>query len=256
MSKKNVFTISDEEFARIFPDMPSEDIATRYSMTPSQVKRRARLLRLYKSPACRSASSTRTNMGHPKKPETREKIRQALLGRTLPKEHVDNMRRGSKHSLKVKRGKDHPFWKGGRPPWQRYSDPRYQEWRRAVVERDNYICQNCTRQCRRSERGLAAHHIKPYATHEDLRYVVSNGITLCDTCHRARHGTNRKPLPPVPCACGCGTLIAPIDRYGIPRQFGDTPHGESRGLPASPKRRGGPIRPGVRYSAQRSCPVA
>jgi len=30
---------------------------------------------------------------------------------------------------------------------------------------------------------LTAHHIKPYATHPDLRYTETNGITLCWSCH-------------------------------------------------------------------------
>ena len=30
---------------------------------------------------------------------------------------------------------------------------------------------------------LSAHHINNFSDHEDLRFVLSNGITLCDSCH-------------------------------------------------------------------------
>lgn len=52
-------------------------------------------------------------------------------------------------------------------------------WRNAVFKRDNYVCQSC------GHRGgkLEAHHIYNWSRHEDLRFVVNNGITLCQQCH-------------------------------------------------------------------------
>jgi hypothetical protein len=59
----------------------------------------------------------------------------------------------------------------------------YKQWRRSVFERDNYTCRTC------GKRGVCinAHHIKSYAHFPDLRYDVSNGITLCVQCHKAIH---------------------------------------------------------------------
>lgn len=56
----------------------------------------------------------------------------------------------------------------------------YRLWRNAVFERDDWTCQHC------KVRGgfLHADHIKPYATHPDLRLDVDNGRTLCPPCHR------------------------------------------------------------------------
>jgi len=56
----------------------------------------------------------------------------------------------------------------------------YKAWRKAVFERDDYTCQWC------HTRGgmLNADHIKPFAIYPDLRFVVSNGRTLCNACHR------------------------------------------------------------------------
>ena len=59
----------------------------------------------------------------------------------------------------------------------------YQNWRKAVFERDGYTCQIC------GQKGyeLNAHHILHYSKHPDLRYELSNGITLCEECHKKVH---------------------------------------------------------------------
>lgn len=59
----------------------------------------------------------------------------------------------------------------------------YKLWRASVFSRDNFTCQICGRRGVR----LNAHHIKSYADHRELRYVVSNGITLCEPCHKLVH---------------------------------------------------------------------
>lgn len=54
------------------------------------------------------------------------------------------------------------------------------KWRKAVFERDDYRCQIC------GERGgkLEADHIKPFKYFPKLRTVLSNGRTLCVSCHK------------------------------------------------------------------------
>ena len=68
----------------------------------------------------------------------------------------------------------------------------YRVWRIAVVERDEYTCQHCEKTGGR----LHAHHIKTFKMHEELRYEVSNGVTLCGKCHEDLHIANvdRKPF--------------------------------------------------------------
>jgi hypothetical protein len=34
---------------------------------------------------------------------------------------------------------------------------------------------------------LRAHHVKLFAKHPELRFVVSNGLTLCHPCHELKH---------------------------------------------------------------------
>jgi len=70
---------------------------------------------------------------------------------------------------------------------QHTSTPRngskMQKWRKAVLKRDSYTCQDCDA----IDIMLIAHHIKAFALYPELRYDVSNGITLCYPCHEKRH---------------------------------------------------------------------
>jgi len=54
-------------------------------------------------------------------------------------------------------------------------------WSHLVRERDKK-CIECG-----SEYQLHAHHIKSYKSFPELRFEVSNGITLCSSCHRKLH---------------------------------------------------------------------
>lgn len=60
----------------------------------------------------------------------------------------------------------------------------YKAWRAGVYARDNYICQDCGKQCGK----LHAHHIFPFALYPKHRFDIWNGITLCPSCHINRHG--------------------------------------------------------------------
>jgi hypothetical protein len=60
------------------------------------------------------------------------------------------------------------------------ASPEYIQWRKAVYKRDNFTCKRCGAYGVK----LEAHHIKRFATHPELRFEVSNGITLCKSCHR------------------------------------------------------------------------
>lgn len=62
-------------------------------------------------------------------------------------------------------------------------------WKNLVLERDCYKCQHCG-----TDKRLCAHHIIEWFDDESLRYVVSNGLTLCVSCHRAHH--NKIMTPP------------------------------------------------------------
>lgn len=86
---------------------------------------------------------------------------------------------------KRQKGDKHWNWQGGVTPAHRLlrQSKEYNAWRRAVYASDDYTCQHCGRnKCQ-----LTAHHIKGFWTHPKLRYVVSNGLTVCKACHKLIH---------------------------------------------------------------------
>ena len=57
---------------------------------------------------------------------------------------------------------------------------RAKEWVSLVKERDKYICQHCG--CK-DKKKMQAHHIVPWKDSVELRFELSNGMTLCRSCH-------------------------------------------------------------------------
>lgn len=80
------------------------------------------------------------------------------------------------------RGPKSHFWKGGvsKENYRLRRIAKYRNWRKKVFERDNFTCQKC------KKRGgkLQADHIKQFAFHPELRFELSNGRTLCVSCHK------------------------------------------------------------------------
>lgn len=92
-------------------------------------------------------------------------------------------------------GEKNPAWKGGVTPTNTKirQSADYKQWRKSVFARDNYTCQECNARSVIGERVvLNADHIKPFASHPDLRFDVNNGRTLCIECHRKTDTYARK----------------------------------------------------------------
>lgn len=208
----------DEEFVTAYPTATNASLAARYGVSKVTIQKWAGRLGLRKTPEHWAAQQRLRMLGRKRSELTRARISAKAKGRTLSHETKDKILQTKIANGTLPKGEKHYKWKGGRP-WQRFKEPRYLAWRAAVLERDGYVCQHCRRECAKYERGLAAHHINPYATHPALRYEVSNGLTLCRTCHLSLHGRAPTPKAPVPCACGCGTMIEPFDHYGRQRRF-------------------------------------
>lgn len=64
----------------------------------------------------------------------------------------------------------------------RIIDTQYLEWSRAVKRRDNFRCQICG-----SSEKLHSHHLNSWNYFIDERFVVENGMTLCNYCHLRFH---------------------------------------------------------------------
>lgn len=100
----------------------------------------------------------------------------------------------------------------------------YRIWRQTVFKRDGWKCVICE-----SRTKLQAHHIRRWKDYPDLRFEVSNGISLCFVCHcnvdeiamiskfEAWTSSNSQielseqeveSLKPIICNCPtCGTLV-------------------------------------------------
>lgn len=146
--------------------------------------------------------------------ETKEKIRRALQGKKLPKGHPFTIKgktpwnknkvgvmpipwnKGKKNEYKLPGvskhhcGRKHPEytgikhwnWKGGISSQNRAirKSVKYKKWREKVFEYDNYTCWICEKQSGK----LHPHHLKSFSKYPKLRFVVGNGLTLCEFCHK------------------------------------------------------------------------
>ena len=88
-------------------------------------------------------------------------------------------------------GENNPNWKGGVTEKNKLERVRFQQTlQKDIFKRDDYTCQVC------GVRGgdLQAGHIRPWATHIELRFEVDNCRTICAGCHYEE--TFEKPMPP------------------------------------------------------------
>jgi hypothetical protein len=82
---------------------------------------------------------------------------------------------------------NHWNWKGGVTPVNHAirNSHEYVVWRNKVYARDFWTCQDCGKKC--NGKSIVAHHLKSFNDFPELRFIVSNGVTLCRSCHKKRH---------------------------------------------------------------------
>ena len=85
-----------------------------------------------------------------------------------------------------------PSWKGGITPEHKAirMSRKYKNWRKQVFKRDNYTCQLCNKRGGKIE----ADHIKSFSKYPELRFKLSNGRTLCKSCHNGTDNYGFKAL--------------------------------------------------------------
>lgn len=109
--------------------------------------------------------------GRKHKKESLEKMRLASTGKKQSQETID------KRVINLRKSVQRKGYK-------------YNEWARQVKERDNYTCQHCGMQIIEH---LQAHHMIPWEDNIELRFEISNGMTLCRVCH-TKEDRRIKPL--------------------------------------------------------------
>lgn len=87
--------------------------------------------------------------------------------------------------VKSRRGVHNWNWKDGVTPVNSAirNGTAIREWRKNVFCRDSYTCKHCGK----VGGVLHAHHIKEFSKHPELRFELSNGLTLCKPCHIRHH---------------------------------------------------------------------
>jgi 5-methylcytosine-specific restriction endonuclease McrA len=117
--------------------------------------------------------------------------RNAKIGETLRNKYktdADFKRRVAAAKV-VNSGKDHWNWKGGITPLTQRtrSSEESNSWTLAVLYRDSYTCRVCE-----AKSNLQAHHINGWAEFPEDRYIIENGLTLCEKCHAMYHKYERE----------------------------------------------------------------
>ena len=161
-----------------------------------------------------------SNKGKPLSPEIYKRNSLLFKGRTSPwkggkfteeqkkkmsiyakKNGFGKWMKGKHHTIKTREkiskiGKDrvlaglHNNYKGGieRINSALKKSLQYKIWRTSVVRRDKHTCILCGI----TKVPLHADHIKPWAKFPELRFVLTNGRTLCIPCHRKTDTWGRK----------------------------------------------------------------
>jgi len=118
---------------------------------------------------------------HNRQPDIRLKVKERMKG--------NSHSTGFKQPLELREikrinnlGDKSHFWQGGKTEENKIIriSLKYRLWRDSVFERDSWTCQKC-----KTKGGkLHAHHINSFSKFPELRFDASNGITLCEDCHK------------------------------------------------------------------------
>jgi hypothetical protein len=152
--------------------------------------------------------------------ETKKKLSIKMLGRKKSIEHRKNIGRS-------RIGEKSHFWKGGVTKENELIRKSLSTkiWRESVFERDDFTCRICL------NRGgeLHPHHIESFALYPELRFSISNGITLCKSCHFFIHNHNpREPIKSIWLSSYLQQIVLLAKRCGLDAGYfwkkQDAPH--------------------------------
>lgn len=92
------------------------------------------------------------------------------------------------------RGEKHWNWKGGVSSENKAARQyfEYKQWRESIFKRDGFKCKISNADCVHE---IHAHHILRFSEYPELRYDVSNGITLCKNHHPLKRSHEQELAP-------------------------------------------------------------
>lgn len=112
--------------------------------------------------------------------------RKQRIGETLRKKYkTDPVWKAKVHAARnVASGPNHWNWKGGVTPLNQRgrTSEDASSWKQAVLHRDNYCCRIC-----KTTFNLEVHHINSWASFPEERFILQNGISLCELHHKLYH---------------------------------------------------------------------
>lgn len=124
--------------------------------------------------------------------EAKKRMSEGQKGKKYGKKARENM------SKSRARGDKHWKWNPNRDKVEqnrtRHSmyNPDYKEWRMSVFKRDDFTCRLHNEECNGQ---IQAHHIFRWIDYPELRYIINNGITLCQFHHPIRVSEEKRMIP-------------------------------------------------------------
>ena len=122
--------------------------------------------------------------------ELRKKLSKAHIGQYVSEETRKKLSEAHK-------GENHWNWKEDRKSLKKsekkHLDGQYRDWMNGVKNRDEWKCRISDENCKGR---IEAHHILNWIDYPELRYSLTNGITLCQA-HHPKGRAKEKRLEPL-----------------------------------------------------------
>lgn len=125
---------------------------------------------------------------------TKKKMSLSRMGRAPTNKGVPLSYEHRKNVSLALSGEKHWNWKGGITSENhiRRNRMEYTQWRETVFTRDGFKCKIANADCVHE---VHAHHILRFSEYPELRYQVSNGITLCKNHHPLKRSHEQELAP-------------------------------------------------------------
>lgn len=158
--------------------------------------------RRFFSPGCSLRANNYMRLQGHTAPVVRKPVQLSLLNPFFGRRHSEKTRavlskkaarpkpnlRGERNGMYGRSGPLNPRYIDGSSPERQlaYASAEWREVSRIVRARDGFRCRNCGTE-KRGRKSLHLHHVRPWASHPNLRFDPDNIVTLCADCHRAEH---------------------------------------------------------------------